>query len=488
MRYWQCPPAGLGGTGSETYWCPPDTCNGGNVQIGELTADFTNPYDWEIMLDTVKASSDIEIRETVAELCYDAAVSVNMRFGTCASGAYSSSVVSALPAYFRFSNSLYMTNSRPMYSEANWWSMITYDIGQGCPIYLQITSHALVLDGYSEIGATKNYHLNYGWGDENTGWYALDNYGCPGWTCYQSHEKMILRIQPYPDWDEDGVVNTEDNCPVTANPDQLDDDQDGVGDACDNCMTTVNPDQDDTDGDGMGDACDPDIDDDGLLNENDNCDYVQNPDQINSDTDSLGDACDNCLYTDNNPQYDEDGDGVGDACDGAVHVHYEDMPDTAYLDNYFEYHFRCVGGQGPYYWNWHSGDVPWGLQFEGDTVGRLYGTPTYGGSYYFAVRVEDSSDPPLEDIETGMKLVVTEAPEPPYVCCDADDNETVNVSDVVLLINFVFGDGPEPIPLESGDVDCNETVNVSDIVFLIAFVFGDGYDPCDPDGNGEPDC
>ena len=49
-----------------------------------------------------------------------------------------------------------------------------------------------------------------------------------------------------PDWDGDGILNEDDNCPWVYNPDQADLDRDGVGD-----------------------ACDPDIDGDGWLNEDD---------------------------------------------------------------------------------------------------------------------------------------------------------------------------------------------------------------------------
>jgi hypothetical protein len=65
-----------------------------------------------------------------------------------------------------------------------------------------------------------------------------------------------------------------------------------------------------------------------------------------------------------------------------------------------------------------------------------------------------------------------------FLCGDADNNDVVNVSDIVAMIQFVFGDGGPPQPMDAGDVDCNQTVNVSDVVFLIQFVFGDGSEPC----------
>jgi len=67
---------------------------------------------------------------------------------------------------------------------------------------------------------------------------------------------------------------------------------------------------------------------------------------------------------------------------------------------------------------------------------------------------------------------------PSYVCGDADGSESVTVSDVVYLINYIFAGGPAPNPLLSGDVDCTGAVSISDAVYLINYIFAGGPAPC----------
>ncbi len=86
------------------------------------------------------------------------------------------------------------------------------------------------------------------------------------------------------DTDGDGILNSADNCPSVANPDQ--NNTDFATDA--------------TTGDALGDACDPDDDNDGFPDvanatnpAADNCPLVYNPKQTNTDgADDGGDACD----------------------------------------------------------------------------------------------------------------------------------------------------------------------------------------------------
>jgi hypothetical protein len=70
-------------------------------------------------------------------------------------------------------------------------------------------------------------------------------------------EDYLNSVLPGPDFDNDGIQNTKDNCPVNPNTDQADADSDGIGDTCDNCRTIVNPGQEDTNDNGSGDACNP---------------------------------------------------------------------------------------------------------------------------------------------------------------------------------------------------------------------------------------
>jgi len=140
------------------------------------------------------------------------------------------------------------------------------------------------------------------------------------------------------DRDNDGVANSNDNCPTVPNVSQGDIDSDGIGDACDNCPGTYNPLQENTDYqteiDGdlpiEGNACESvpapycgngQVDagedcDDANSNDGDAC--QNNCKEKDTDGDTLSDSNDNCPSIANFDQKDLDNDGLGDACDTGV--------------------------------------------------------------------------------------------------------------------------------------------------------------------------
>ena len=130
---------------------------------------------------------------------------------------------------------------------------------------------------------------------------------------YVIDDEVVVVITP-PDSDNDGVFNDVDELDsdplLAADPDNDSVDSSGLlAVTQDNCPNTANSDQLDTDNDGAGDVCDstPNGDDDADTIDNaiDNCPTVANTDQANFDSDAQGDACDS----------DDDNDGVSDEVD-----------------------------------------------------------------------------------------------------------------------------------------------------------------------------
>ena len=101
--------------------------------------------------------------------------------------------------------------------------------------------------------------------------------------------------------------------------------------------------------------------------------------------------------------------------------------------------------------------------------------PQYFGSIY---DFEHLYAPGTGDITVSLEAI----------CGNANADGTVNVSDAVHIINYVFIGGDPPNPISAGDCNCDGSCNVSDAVVVINYVFIGGYAPCDLDGDDVPDC
>lgn len=61
---------------------------------------------------------------------------------------------------------------------------------------------------------------------------------------------------------------------------------------------------------------------------------------------------------------------------------------------------------------------------------------------------------------------------------DATNDGTVDLSDAIRILNYLYKNGPEPDPPQSGDSKCDGTVDLGDAVWLLNYLFKSGPAPC----------
>ncbi len=66
----------------------------------------------------------------------------------------------------------------------------------------------------------------------------------------------------------------------------------------------------------------------------------------------------------------------------------------------------------------------------------------------------------------------------PYISGDVNGDSTVDVGDVIYLINYLFTGASAPDPLCIGDVNCDTLVDVGDVIYLINYLFTGTSPPC----------
>jgi hypothetical protein len=68
------------------------------------------------------------------------------------------------------------------------------------------------------------------------------------------------------------------------------------------------------------------------------------------------------------------------------------------------------------------------------------------------------------------------APEE-YMAGDANGDETIDVADIVYLVNFLYRGEASPNPYLAGDANCDGEVNLADVVYLINYLYRGGDPP-----------
>jgi len=172
--------------------CAPDKPNGSisyNSSIyGALGVNFDEemPYKWN---DILSGSNN---RNEVARLLYHCGISVKMSYSATSSGAFTGDVPSALKQYFSYSTSV---KAYSRFSNNNdWENLLQSELSAGRPVIYSgndgtgSTGHAFDLDGYD---GTSMYHVNWGWGGQNNGYYRIDNLHDQYANYTQGHQAVV---------------------------------------------------------------------------------------------------------------------------------------------------------------------------------------------------------------------------------------------------------------------------------------------------------
>ncbi len=199
MAYHQWPPEGVGSWGYD--WYGDNSCNG-STSGHFVFAGYSDPYDWENIVDDCEDGCTPAQEAAVAELCYEVGVLVNMDYGVCESGSIPDLAISRIPQHFKYKPTMQRRNRVTASYMFN--DVVKVELDNNRPLLYVIYSHAIVCDGYRD-GTFQEYHMNYGWADNHNAWYVVDGLHCPWAGCSPSYEYAIVGMEP----DKKAVITAE---------------------------------------------------------------------------------------------------------------------------------------------------------------------------------------------------------------------------------------------------------------------------------------
>lgn len=235
MNYWDYP---VHGFGRHSYNGLDNPAAYPNWTYGELSVDYENTYyDWEHMADYIMISSDEAEIDAVSTLIYHIGVALDMHYTPEGSGCWS------LPEYAIFDTALHLeptvgADTRiPRHfgykfsyagmrdsigNDSIWLEMLYTSLAEGKPIYYAgwakenneaghsaTSGHGYILDGYFSDAVDSNlFHINWGWGGSQDGFFKLDAMK-PSSSDFTQWHGAIIGLEPdtsYHGYDMSGIL------------------------------------------------------------------------------------------------------------------------------------------------------------------------------------------------------------------------------------------------------------------------------------------
>jgi len=157
----------------------------GNIYVNY---DEQTPYNWDLII------SGTDGKLEAARLLYHCGVSVKMDYGVSGSGTQTSYIINALKNFYSYAPSvkIYPRNTY----EGDWEELLLNELNAGRAVVYSGNNggqgHAFNLDGHD---GNYMYHVNWGWGGTNNGYYTIDGMK-DGDRIYTQNQQMIVGIRP----------------------------------------------------------------------------------------------------------------------------------------------------------------------------------------------------------------------------------------------------------------------------------------------------
>ncbi len=166
--------------------------------------EFNVDYDWKNMKDVYDGTANATQNNAVATLMRHAGASVDMAYGSNASGAFVTNAMIALVTYFGYGNAMKSISRASYNKETEWHAEIRKQLDDNRPILYSgnkldwvfgSVGHAFVCDAYDK--ESNYFHFNWGWDGECDGWYlttSLDPKNAVG--AFNDAQSAIINIKP----------------------------------------------------------------------------------------------------------------------------------------------------------------------------------------------------------------------------------------------------------------------------------------------------
>lgn len=204
MFYYRYPESGYG----SVYYIPREYDDDGNLiyTYPPQYANFgTATYNYDAIPNNLTSYN-----YSLARLLYHNGVATQMGYGWDGSGTQSEFALQALQNYFSYAQLAQFQHITDVVADTNnatllrqWENQLVEELDANRPIFYSGASksaggHAWIVDGYTTIDSTHYFHVNWGWGGSDNGFYRLKNMNSSGYGNfnYQFSEDMMYHLYP----------------------------------------------------------------------------------------------------------------------------------------------------------------------------------------------------------------------------------------------------------------------------------------------------